>query len=370
MKTAKHILYLAIAILIMYACGNKKEVAEPESGLIEITNQQFETDSMQLGKIETRLLENIVKCNGTIVPLPNGMAKLNAPVNGIIKSINCTNGESVNSNQPLIEIAGNEIIEIQKEFADASANYKRVKSEYERVKSLYNEKVTAEKEFILAETEFKASMAKYSALKLRIEAIGLNTSKMENGEFYSSYHLKSPIKGYISNLNASIGSYIDSQVELLEIINPDMLQVKLAVFANEISSLRKGQTVRFKYSNAENYELATISSIGVAIDNETKSIPCYASITNIRSAAFVVNSFIEGAIIVSVDTAVVLPSSALIKGDNINYILVLTGQDEGKYVFKKQPIRIGRVFKDFFEITDERIDGMILTKGNYFISAE
>jgi len=370
METIKRTLYLAAAAFVMFACSSKQEVAEKESGLIEITNQQFETDSMQLGTIETRLFENIVKCNGTIVPLPNGMAKLNAPVNGIIKSINCANGESVSSNQPLIEIAGNEIIEIQKEFAEAAANYMRLKSEYERVKSLYNEKVTAEKDFVSAETEFKASMAKYSGLKLKIEAIGLSTSKIENGEFYSSYHLKSPIKGYISNFNASIGSYIDSQVELLEIINPDMLQVKLAVFANEVANLRKGQTVRFKYNNTGNYQFATISSIGVAIDNETKSINCYATITDKRAINPIAYEFVESEIVTGTDTVKALPNDAIIKTESGYAILVLEKQQDNGYSMKKVDIIIGNKHNGYTQVLTDIGSYKVLTKGLYNIVIE
>lgn len=368
MKTTKHLLYLAIVTLIMLSCGSKQEVAEQESGLIEITNQQFETDSMQLGEIETKLFENIVKCNGTIVPLPNGIAKLSAPVNGIIKSINCANGESVDRNQPLIEITGNEIIEIQKEFAEASANYKRLKSEYERVKSLYNEKVTAEKDFTLAETEFKVSMAKYFGLKLKIESIGLSTSKIENGEFYSSYLLKSPIKGYISNFKASIGSYIDSQVELLEIINPDMLQVKLAVFANEIANLRKGQTVRFKSTNTSDYQLATISSIGVAINNETKSIDCYAAITGKKAINPIAYEFVESEIVAGTDTVKALPANAIIKSENDYFILVLSKQEEGKYLLNKVEVNTGRQHKGYTEINNPINGRFILVSGVYNIT--
>lgn len=370
MKAINQLLYFAIAIFIIISCDSSHENPEQESDFTVITNQQFETDSMQLGKIETKLFENIVKCSGTIVPLPNGIAKVNVPLNGIIKSINCYNGESVDRNQPLIEIAGNEIIEIQKEFAEISANYRRLKIEYERIKSLYKEKVTAEKDFILAETEFKASMARYSGLKLKLESIGLSTLQIENGEFYASYHIKSPIKGYISNFNASIGSYIDSQVEILEIINPDMLQVKLSVFANEIVNLRKDQSVRFASTNSGSSQLATISSIGITIDDETKSVPCYANILNKNTTALIVNSYVEGEIIVSIDTANVLPKSAIIKSKNNYFILVLSKQLNDRYIFKKQPVSIGREFKDYFEIINDRIDGMILIKGVYFIGLD
>ncbi len=369
MKTLKQFLYFAAVTFILFSCGKKQESAEQKSNFVEITKQQFATDNMQLGKIETKPFESTVKCNGSIVSLPNGMAKLNAPVNGVVKAIHCHSGQSVTRNQALIEISGNEIIDTQKEFAEASANFKRTKNEYERVKSLYNERVTSEKDFILAESDYKTSMAKYNGLKLKIEAIGLSTSKIEDGEFYASYTLRSPIIGYISNLKANIGSYVDSQTELLEIINPAMFQIKLAVFATDIANLKKGQTVRFKSANAKDFNLATLTSIGVSLDNDTKSIECYASLTDKKLTNAIGNEFIECEIITSVDTANALPSDAIIKTETANVILVLAKQENEIYYFKKVEVLVGKQQNGFSEILGNKIDGSVLTKGAYNINA-
>lgn len=178
MNTIKQLLYWTAATFILFACENKPEAVEQESGFIEITNQQFSTDAMQLGKMETKTFESTVKCNGSVVPLANGMAKVNAPVSGVIKKIYFRHGQFVEKNQALLEISGNEIIDIQKEFAETAAQYKRLESEYVRIKSLYNEKVTSEKDFITIESEFKALMARYNGLKIKIESLGFSISKI------------------------------------------------------------------------------------------------------------------------------------------------------------------------------------------------
>jgi membrane fusion protein, heavy metal efflux system len=298
------------------------------------------------------------------------MANVSAPVSGIVKSFNCYNGQSVETYQPLIEITGNEIIDIQNDFAEASANYNRLKSEYERIKSLYNENVTSEKDFILAETGFKTAMAKYNGLKLKIEAIGFSVSKSENGVFYDSYSIKSPIGGRISNLKANIGSYIDTQTELLEIINPDMFQLKLSVFAKDIIHLKKGQSVRFKSINDPNAQYATINSMGVAIDNETKSVECYAVITNKVQTNAIANEFIEAEIVTDIDTVTALPTSAIIKNEDGYYILVQNKLEDGKYLFNKVEVKTGRQHKGYTEINQPKVDGMILTNGVYNISLQ
>lgn len=367
MNTIKRLLYFTTTTVIISACGNKQEAAQQESNLIEITTQQFANEAMQLGKMVNKPFENIIKCYGNIVTLPKGMAKVNAPVDGIIKNIQCFNGQSVSKNQPLIEIAGTEIIDMQKDFAEASANYKHKKNEYERIKALYNEKVTSEKDFILVETEFKTSIARYNGLKLKIEAIGFSISKVENGEFYSSYLIKSPIDGYISNLRTNIGSYIDSKTDLLEIINPDLLQVKLSVFPKDIKDMKKGNPVRYKSAGYKIVNTATISSIGVAIDNETKSIECYASITTKKLNPFL-NEFVEAEVITSIYTSLALPSDAIIKDENGYFILVLDKQEADKYFFNKVEVKIGIQYDGYTEIKEPKFEGMILTQGNYYVT--
>ena len=370
MTIAKYLAYSGIALLIMVSCRNSQGPAEEASDLIKITSEQFATDSMQLGNIETMIFESIVKCNGTIIPLPDGMAKVNAPISGMIKTINGYNGQLVGKNQPLIEITGNEVIDIQKNFAEAAANFKRSENEYKRIKSLYEEKVTAEKEFIIAESAYKSAKAEFNGLKLKIEAIGLSASKIENGDFYSSFWVKAPIQGFVSSLTTSIGSFIDPQATLLEITDPDNLQVRLSVFADNISNVKKGQAVRLKPVNSMDLCFATISSIGISVDEDSKSIDCYALFNDKSGAVLIANLFVESEIITSTDTVYALPSDAVTKTATGHVILVMQQQDENNYYFKKVEVKTGRMNKGYTEIPDIPADGKILVRGGYNIVVE
>lgn len=367
MKRAKHSLYFAIAVLIMFSCDNKQEPAQHESGFIEITSQQFAADSIQLGEMGSMPFENIIRCNGTIVPLPNGMAKVNAPVPGMVENIFCHNGQFVKKNQVLLEISGNELIDIQKDFAEASATFSRLKNEYERVRALYDEKVTSEKEFIITESEYKTSMAGYHALRMKIESIGFSASKIENGDFYSSYSIKSPVNGYVSGLNTHIGTYIDTRSELIEITDPEMLQLRLSVFAADINKIEKGQKVRYNTANSENSRFAEIISVGVALNNNSKSIDCYASLPEKSSDHPVANQFVESEIITGIDTVNALPSDAIIKTETGHFVLVLIKKEADIYYFDKTEVGTGRQYKGFTEIQNKEIEGRIAVKGIYNI---
>jgi cobalt-zinc-cadmium efflux system membrane fusion protein len=370
MGTTRKILFAAASAFLMFACGNKHENAENEPGSIEISNQQFTINGMQLGKVEKRVFENVVKSNGIIIPLPNGSAKVNAPINGLIIRVNCNNGQFVQKDQILAEIGGADILDLQKEFAIIAANLKRLKSEFERIKFLHGEKVSSEKEYILAEAEYNALLANYNGLRLKIESIGLSSARIELGEFYSSFYLKAPIDGYISNLKANIGVNVGSQNELLEIVNPDLLQIKLSVFPNDISTIKKGQAVRIKTTNS-NYEiLGEINAVGVTIDEVSKSIYCFASIIDKKFFNRIANMYVESEIITHVDTVYGIPKSALIKSENKYYVLTLSKQDKDKYIFTKNEVSIGRENNEFFEILENQINGLILIKGGYNITLD
>jgi cobalt-zinc-cadmium efflux system membrane fusion protein len=368
MKILKHLLNISIGLFIFYACGTQQEKVEKESNFIEITSQQFAAEAMQLGEIATKTFESSVKCNGLIVPLPKGIAIVNAPVSGVVKNIYCRNGQTVNKNQSLLEITGNEIIDIQEKFVEASSYYKLSKNEFERTKSLYAAKVITEKEFNTADNQYKTSLAKYIGLKMKLESMGFALLKIENGEFYNSYAISSPINGNISNLSARIGSFIDSQSELLEIIDPTMFHLKFSVFATDMKKLELGQTVNFNTANSDNLYQATISSIGVAMNNETKTIECYASITDKKITNFVANEFVEVEIITGLDMSKALPDEAIIKSETGNSMLVLDKQVNNTYYFKQVEISIGDQYNGYTKILTDTKYNKILIKGVYNIS--
>ncbi len=365
MNNLKIVFYLLIASITLVGCSTQNKPVEHQSDLIEITSLQLATDSMQFGEIQRTPFDGTIKCNGTVVPMPNGIALVSAPLAGVIKNIYCNSGQAVVINQALMEISGNEVIDIQKDMAEASANYKRLKNEFERVQALYNEKVTSEKDFIVVESDFKTAQARYQGLKLKTQAIGFSASRIEEGDFYSSYVIRSPINGHISSLKSSIGNYVEPQSGLLEIIDPSKLQIQLSVFATDVASLKKGQMVHFKPMNSTNTYNATISSVGVAVDNNSRSIECFASLTDKNLTYPIANQFVESQIVTGTDTVYALPSEAIIKTETGNYILVMEKHDDNKYFFNKVEINTGRQFNGYTEILGTRPNGEVLVKGVY-----
>lgn len=359
---------LFISFFLFFSCKNKEIIQVKESQGVEITKQQFSINEMQLGKIETKSFEKTEKINGRVVAQPNGYAKINAPISGVIVKMNCHNGQYVQKNQVLLEIGGTEMIDLQKDFGVASAHFKRLKSEYERIKILYDEKIATEKEFIMAESEYKAALVEYNSLKMKIVSIGFFPNNIENGQFYTSYSLKAPIEGYVSDLQGVIGQNVNLENSLLDIINPELFQIQLFVFPDQITDIQKRQRVRIKSISEQDPMYAEIKTVGNAVDEVSKAIVCYATFTDQPKTPIVSNMFVEAEIILQTDTVLVVPKSAVIKTDNKHYVYVLVNEKNDSYLFKKQEITIGREDKDDFEIISPAIKGPIITKNVYHLN--
>jgi len=118
-------------------------------------------------------------------------------------------------------------------------------------------------------------------LKIKLERIGLELAKIEDGSFYHSYPVKSPIKGYITTMNATIGQFIEQQFIVLEIVDADLVQIKFSVFEKDMGKLKIGQHITFNLIGDKNKKYrARLSTFSRIINNETKAIDCFAEIAD------------------------------------------------------------------------------------------
>lgn len=371
MKPNLAIIFLIISV-IMFSCKNKSaEIAdaESESGFIEITKEQFKTEMMEFGKPTISEFADLINFTGTIVPSVNGHAEISLPFQGLVVHIHCTPGQLVRKSEVLFEISGVELIDMQKDYAESAAHLIRLKSEFERQKELNDENIGTKKDFIIAESLYHAEKAKFNALKIKIEILGLDASKIEGGEFYNSFAVKAPIKGFITNINTNIGQYVEPQQTIAEIVDTGSFQLSISVFEKNINKLKVGQNVEYYVAGDRNQKnTAKIKVIGKTINKSTKSIDCFAEIKDLDKISLVNNQFVEGKVIVDSDSVMSVPETAILKSENETYILTFEKETDELYYLRKLKVTTGRKNSGYIEIEDLQDSKMILLKGGYNIT--
>jgi membrane fusion protein, heavy metal efflux system len=362
-----------LSVCMLSVSCNKKtgETVISDDTLVEIKKSQFQSEKMTFGAPQKMLFPESVHFTGKVIPSMNGSAQVSIPLEGFIDRILCTPGELVSKGQVLFVISGNELMNMQKDFAESFASLKRLKMEYDRVKELFNDKIATQKEYILAESSYVSENARYTVLKIQLERLGLNVSEIENGNFFDAYPLKAPIKGYIANINATIGKYFEQQLTIAEIIDIDQFRLRLSVFEKDAKKIKIGQPLEFySLENKNVLYHGELSSVGRSINDESKAIDCYAWIQNLNRTNLVGHQYVEGEIIVDADSVFVLPESALLKSDDKDYILNLEKETDESYFFRKVNVKTGRINKDYVELMSVPEFNRIIISGIYNVIIE
>jgi membrane fusion protein, heavy metal efflux system len=360
--------FITFTILLSVSCKSENNQEESKKEFIEITKAQFNSENMELGKPMSITFSESIPFTGVIAPSANGKAQISLPIMGVVDKIYCSIGQHITKGQLLFEISGTELIDLQKEFAESAAINKRLKSEYDRVNELYKENIGTQKELIFAESTYKTEQARYMALKLKLDKIGLDIKQIEEGSFYKSFFIVSPINGFVIAIDATIGQFIERQSVVAEIVDADQFQLKISVFEKDVNKLKKGQSILFYLMDDDKKTYnARLSAIGKAINNETKAIDCYAEYENHSITNLVNNQFIKGQIIIDSFSANAVPFAAVIKIENEKYILNLEKETDKSYFFNKIKVTTGAENKEFVEIKNSSDIDKLVVKGTYNI---
>lgn len=365
---------IVLMVLLVSGCHNKNNPVEPvnesEVKYIELTKQQFETGKMELGQPFEHSFSEVVSSKGYLKAAPDGIAQISVAISGRVKNIRRNVGEMVKKGELLFQLEGNEIIDLQQEFVQNHSKLSLAQQELDRMKLLIDENIVAQKEHQMALSEFQILKATNDALSAKLELLHLNPQKIAQGNIAATVSVFAPISGFITRQNIIIGEFLEPQKNALEIIDIQKLQLNLFVFEKDMMLLQPEQKVRFNEPDRKTQVFeATLSVIGKSIDQESKTIPCVATISNGNNHQFVHGMYAECTIVTCERTAFALPTEAIVKDGYNNYVLVKTGEEGDVMKFSKQAVEIGREELDFTEVLTPGLTN-VLTSGLYNLTVE
>jgi cobalt-zinc-cadmium efflux system membrane fusion protein len=376
-------------LFLLQNCGNtmKDETKEEEHSeskeFVEITDVQIKAVNIKLGKFEKRNLRTSVKANGVLELPPQNKANVSAMLGGSVKSIMIIEGDFVKEGATLALLEHPQFIELQQDYLEALNNFQFIKQDYERKKKLYEENISSGKEYQKTESEYKTVSSKLNSLKAKLEMLGLNLNEIEEGKISTSVPIKAPIHGYVRKIEINIGTYVEPQKDMFEIVDNHHIHIDLLVYENDINKVKKGQKVNFRVSNLGDKELqAKIFAVGKAFEEDLKAVRIHAEIEN-QDNNLIPGMYVDGRIIVDDYEVNSLPETALIREGESSFIFIKTEEEHNEKEkesneqehlrFKKIPVRTGASDNGFTEIlTLEEIpdDSQVVIYGAYYLDSE
>ncbi len=370
----KNLIYIA-TLLVFISCKNEAEV-QPETpentNEISVTQKQFTSNGMQLGKLQEADFPDYIKATGKIDVPPQYKAKIASILGGYVVNSSVMIGDKVTKGQVLVTLENIELISIQKEYLEVAEQISYLKSEYERQKTLFDEKITSQKNYLKAQSDYNQALGSYNSLREKLILIGVNPSKVTKGTINKTFTVTSPISGIITQNNANVGAFITAENSIVEVVNPTQLVLNLAVFERDVMKLQNNQPIEFKITEVSDELFSSkVARIAKMIDEENRTVTVYGDLSDELKQKLVVGMFVEAKISIGNKKAMAIPNEAVFEEDNKTMVLLVDKKDNSNITFKKHEVVTGIKNEKFVEILPKSNlpeNAEILVKGSYDIA--
>lgn len=300
--------------------GHEKEHAEE----VHLSRTQFEALGLKVDTIPSRNMAGSVEATGQLEVPPQNEATVTAMIGANVQDIMVIEGDPVREGQPLAYLTHPDLIQLQTDYLENTQRLEYVEQEYNRQKKLYEEEVGSGKTFQQTKSEYGSLKATVNGLKHQLSMLGIDVSKMQEGELYDRIPVRSPIDGFIKKVAIKLGQFVEPQTELFEVINNHHIHADLMVFEKDVHKVKEGQKVMFTVQSLPGEELAAeIYAVGKSFEQDPKAVHIHAEIENKRGL-LLPGMYVKGRILLDEQNTLALPEEAIVREDDKYFVFMVT----------------------------------------------
>jgi cobalt-zinc-cadmium efflux system membrane fusion protein len=354
-------------------------ICHPERGgrpAVDVTGEEAPADGLQLRFKNADIarqagIETVVAISGrsddgivapaSIVPDAASVAVVNASAPGVVRSIRADLGTRVERGSPLAEIASADVGESRSRLRASEARVATAEESYRREQALFDRGLSTPKDLQAAKAEWESAQAEAAAARSALGMAGADGGEAD------TYTLRAPIAGVVTKRAATIGTMVDLEEPLFEIVNPSRLWAEIDVPERDARRVRPGQPVIVTLDGQETREYAgTVEYVAPVIDPRTRTAKVRASIRN-RDASLRANMFARARIRTGDGEAVLVPREAVQEARGAHLVFVRLAEDR----YETRRVRVeawnaGRVALAGGVRPGERV----VTTGSYLLRTE
>jgi len=317
---SKNIIIPVILAISLFSCSKKEEeVIKEEAKGFELSQTMLK--STTFAKVEKKFIEDEFSFYGKISADKNTYIDIFPLVGGNVLSVNVELGDYVHKGQVLATIRSTELAEVQKDVSDAKTDLRVAENNLRVAKEMYDGKLNTEKDI----KEAQADVQKAKDALHRSNAVS-TVYNVKKGNIYS---VISPINGYIvhKDINKDMELRSDRSENIFDVANTKNVWAIMNVNEADIDKINlgmKAQVSTLSYPDKVFY--GKIDKIFKIIDPATNAMQARVVLDNTQgllipdSKATIRVSSAEN------ETALTIPSSAVIFDDNRYFVVVYKTQ--------------------------------------------
>lgn len=309
-----------------------------------------------------RELSPIIEVTGQMDFDPRAVAIVGARVSGRVREVHKIEGDLVAKGELLVSIDSVELGRAQAEALKAHAHLVAAEAEEQREAELAEAKIASTRDAEAAHAVALAARAESSAADKTVHALGGEIDAAELG----IVRLRSPIAGSVVSGKLVQGELVDAQAAGYRVANLSKLWLVLAVFEQDLESVREGDAVDVAVGAAR--FTGKVAHVGAVIAAATRSADVRIVVDN-RSGALRPGQAVRARIHASAirTPQIAVPSDAVARLDGRAIVFVRDGDTS----VEVRNVELGRQGDERIAIASGLALGdEVVTKGVFALKSE
>lgn len=363
-------LLIISAFLLITACGTKSPTDELKAdadanvnqNTVSLTDAQFKSAGIVLGKLENKSIASVLKASGTIDVPPQNMLSISMPLGGYLKSTKLLPGMQVRKGETIAIMEDQQYIQLQQEYLTTKSKLVFSKAELERQRELNQSKASSDKIFQQAQMEYSTLSISLNSLAQKLRLININPNNITENNISRTVPLYSPIGGVVSKVNVNIGRFVNPSDILFEIIDPSDIHLNLKIFEKDLAKLSKGQKLMAYTNNQPDKKYPCEISLITGDLSEERTAEVHCHFENFDKS-LVPGMYMNAEIEIKSHETFAIPEEAIVSFEGLDYVFVKKGGME----FEMKAVETGVKENKYAEVINSAAfsDKEIVTKGAY-----
>lgn len=314
----KKTMFILLAIIVLLLVGFRFFQFFSDNSTQQTSVVNVKVDTVKYGSISATS-----PITGRIEPIEE--VSIMPMASGEVTAVNVSIGDRVSKGTVLFEINK---AQVSASYNQASSSYNFAKISYDRMSILYNEGAVSMSDFQQSKVQYESALAAYTMA----------------GEAYANTSVKSPIDGFVTSLNVSVGSMASPVAPAASIADISNLVINTTVSEYLIGHIKTTDAVEISVSTlGDNTFKGIVSSISPAPAKGTLTYPIKISVQDetgiVKAGMFaevrVVSAERENVLSIPSDAVIVKNGKSLVvvvKNNLPLYREITAGLDNGTQV--------------------------------------
>ncbi|HET9234981.1 MAG TPA: efflux RND transporter periplasmic adaptor subunit, partial [Candidatus Eisenbacteria bacterium] len=262
-----------------------------------------------------------ISATAKIVADASRTALVNARVPGVVSIVHVELGAKVERGAALATVKSSAAGEEQSKLQAARSRAAVAKARLEREEDLYAKGVSAQKEVEEARQEFEQAQADVQAARAALGMIGSDETSV------GSYVLRAPIPGVVTKRSATVGTLVETQDPLFEIIDTAALWAEIDLPEAQAWRVHPGQRVLLTVDGMQNRSFSgNIRYVAPVVDPRTRTVLARAELDG-DIGGLRANAYARAKVLTDEAQArLVVPKTAVQEARGVDFVYVQLGE--------------------------------------------